>query len=141
MLANNASLLAGDASYSQQRDARRRASKGQNMASSAAGGAESVVRGVGEGVAGVFLQPVRGAQKGGVGGFFKGVARGVAGVVVKPVVGVLDGATQVVEGIGTAAGGGAAPRASHVTGPLRFVRLPDSDECALRGTEPLGDAS
>jgi len=26
-----------------------------------------------------------------------------------------------------------------VTGPLRFVRLPDSDECALRGTEPLGD--
>jgi len=52
---------------------------------------------------------------------------------------VLDGATQVVEGIGTAAGGGAAPRASHVTGPLRFVRLPDSDECALRGTEPLGD--
>ena len=76
---------------------------------------------------------------GGVGGFFKGVARGVAGVVVKPVVGVLDGATQVVEGIGTAAGGGAAPRASHVTGPLRFVRLPDSEECALRGTEPLGD--
>ena len=109
------------------------------MASSAAGGAESVVRGVGEGVAGVFLQPVRGAQKGGVGGFFKGVARGVAGVVVKPVVGVLDGATQVVEGIGTAAGGGAAPRASHVAGPLRFVRLPDSEECALRGTEPLGD--
>ena len=109
------------------------------MASSAAGGAESVVRGVGEGVAGVFLQPVRGAQKGGVGGFFKGVARGVAGVVVKPVVGVLDGATQVVEGIGTAAGGGVQPRASHVTGPLRFVQLPDSDECALRGTEPLGD--
>jgi hypothetical protein len=139
VLANNASLLAGDASYSQQRDARRRASKGQNMASCAAGGAESVVRGVGEGVAGVFLQPVRGAQKGGVGGFFKGVARGVAGVVVKPVVGVLDGATQVVEGIGTAAGGGAAPRASHVTGPRRFVRLPDSEECALRGTEPLGD--
>ena len=90
-------------------------------------------------MAGVFLQPGRGAPKGGVGGFFKGVARGVAGVVVKPVVGVLDGATQVVEGIGTAAGGGAAPRASHVTGPLRFVRLPDSDECALRGTEPLGD--
>ena len=141
VLANNASLLAGDASYSQQRDARRRASKGRNMASSAAGGAESVVRGVGEGVAGVFLQPVRGAQKGGVGGFFKGVARGVAGVVVKPVVGVLDGATQVVEGFGTAAGGGAAPRASRVAPPLRFVQLSDSEECALRGTEPLGDES
>ena len=111
------------------------------MASSAAGGSESVVRGVGEGVAGVFLQPVRGAQKGGVGGFFKGVARGVAGVVVKPVVGVLDGATQVVEGFGTAAGGGAAPRASRVAPPLRFVQLSDSEECALRGTEPLGDES
>ena len=138
VLANNASLLAGDASYSQQRDARRRASKGADMANSAASGAESVVRGIGEGVAGVFLQPVRGARKGGVGGFFKGVARGVAGVVVKPVVGVLDGATQVIEGVGTVANGGAAKGATHVAPALQFVRLPDSEEVALRGTQALG---
>ena len=48
-----------------------------------------------QGVAGVVLEPMRGAESGGAGGFVRGVGKGLAGLVVKPVAGVLDFAAQV----------------------------------------------
>jgi vacuolar protein sorting-associated protein 13A/C len=52
------------------------------------------------GVAGLIVDPLRGAQKEGVGGFFKGVGKGLLGVVAKPTSGVLGLSTQTLKGLG-----------------------------------------
>jgi hypothetical protein len=52
------------------------------------------------GVAGLIVDPVRGAQKEGVGGFFKGVGKGLVGVVAKPTSGMLGLSTQTLKGLG-----------------------------------------
>ena len=98
---------------------------------------QAVARGFGEGVAGVFLKPVQGAQKEGAAGFFKGLAQGVVGVAVKPVVGVLDGATTLVQGVGDAVSGERPPEAQRLAPPLKLAPLADSDELALEGAEGL----
>lgn len=59
----------------------------------------SLFTGVGQGIVGVFMQPVQGAEKDGIEGFFKGTLKGLAGLVVKPVVGVMDMTSKTAEGI------------------------------------------
>ena len=51
---------------------------------------KGVALGIGRGLAGIFVDPVKGAQQGAkqsaghaIGGFFKGVGQGLMGVVVK----------------------------------------------------------
>ncbi|KAJ4455689.1 putative Vacuolar protein sorting-associated protein 13a [Paratrimastix pyriformis] len=56
-------------------------------------------RGLVEGVAGVVIKPVVGAQRQGVEGFVKGVGKGIVGVFVRPTAGVFDLATKTLEGI------------------------------------------
>ena len=48
-----------------------------------------------QGVAGVVLEPIRGAEAGGAAGFVRGVGKGLAGLAVKPLAGVLDFVSQV----------------------------------------------
>lgn len=43
-----------------------------------------------DGVCGVLVRPLQGAQKGGAGGFMKGLGRGAVGLVIRPVGGVVD---------------------------------------------------
>lgn len=62
-------------------------------------GAKSLGSGVLEGVGGLFLQPVLGAESEGVEGFFKGVGKGITGLAVKPVTGVLDMFSRTFDGI------------------------------------------
>ena len=57
-------------------------------------GAQAFGSGVVQGLLGVILDPIRGAQRDGVEGFFKGVGRGLVGALVKPTVGVRTPATQ-----------------------------------------------
>ena len=54
--------------------------------------------GILQGVSGVFIQPVKGAQKEGLQGFVKGVGKGIVGAAVKPVVGVGDFLSNTVGG-------------------------------------------
>jgi len=55
--------------------------------------------GIYKGITGVVTAPIDGAIKEGGIGFLKGVGKGVAGVFIKPVVGVADFATRAAEGI------------------------------------------
>jgi hypothetical protein len=74
-------------------------------------GTRDLGRGVAQGLAGVVLDPLRGAEAEGAAGFVKGVGRGVAGLVAKPVAGVLDFAARTSEGLvatAKALGGGGA---------------------------------
>ena len=51
-------------------------------------------------VAGVVIEPVRGAKKGGVKGGAVGLGKGVLGLVCKPVAGTIDLVTHTTRGIG-----------------------------------------
>jgi hypothetical protein len=62
-------------------------------------GVTQVGKGFYKGLKGVFVDPIRGAQREGVGGFFKGVGTGVAGIVVRPMAGILGGAQTVLSGV------------------------------------------
>ncbi|OQR81400.1 vacuolar associated sorting protein [Thraustotheca clavata] len=55
------------------------------------------------GIAGLFVDPIRGAYSGSR-GFAVGMVKGVTGVVVKPVVGTIDMTTHVMEGLRDIAG-------------------------------------
>ena len=50
-------------------------------------------------VAGVIVEPVKGAKKGGVKGGAKGFGKGMLGLVCKPVKGTIDLVTQTTRGI------------------------------------------
>lgn len=86
-------------------------------------GGKSLAKGVFHGVAGVFVDPVKGAQSEGVAGFFKGVGKvraalparrrgssgararalqGIMGVVAKPTAGAINLASSTLKGIGAA---------------------------------------
>lgn len=79
-------------------------------------GMESLGSGIVDGIAGIFVDPIRGAKKGGAGGFFKGIATGITGVVARPVLGVADAGAGII---------GAARKAiSDDTVILRRQRLP-----------------
>ncbi|EGG19552.1 hypothetical protein DFA_00130 [Cavenderia fasciculata] len=56
-------------------------------------------KGIFEGVTGVVVEPIRGAQeKGGV-GFIQGVGKGLLGVVCKPISGAMDFVSKPIEGL------------------------------------------
>ena len=71
-----------------------------------------------QGLAGVILDPLRGAEREGALGFVKGVGKGLTGLVVKPVAGVLDFTNKASEGVVNSAkaltgpAAGAAPAAA-----------------------------
>jgi len=71
-------------------------------------GARALLKGVGEGVAGLVVKPIRGAQRSGLGGLLKGSYQGVSGLLARPVVGLLDLGSTTVEGLinGTKKSGG-----------------------------------
>jgi hypothetical protein len=50
-------------------------------------GGKQLARGLFEGITGIVVQPLKGAEKDGVKGFAKGLAQGIVGVAVKPVTG------------------------------------------------------
>lgn len=51
-------------------------------------------------VAGVILEPVRGAKKGGAKGGAIGLGKGILGLICKPVAGTIDLVTHTTRGIG-----------------------------------------
>merc|ERR1711871_636650 len=71
------------------------------------------------GVAGVFLDPLKGFKDGGVTGGAKGMVKGVVGLVVKPVSGALGLVNNLAEGI---AATGAALDGSEPTARSRMYR-------------------
>ncbi|KAK2951005.1 putative Vacuolar protein sorting-associated protein 13C [Blattamonas nauphoetae] len=72
--------------------------KGQrHHGQSLARGFKAFGKGIATGLTGVFVDPVRGAQRDGAKGFFKGIGQGLVGTVVKPVVGTVDLATKTID--------------------------------------------
>ncbi|CAH1799951.1 unnamed protein product [Owenia fusiformis] len=61
------------------------------------------VMGVGLGVSGIVVQPLRGAQEEGAEGFFKGVGKGLLGLITKPTGGAADMVSMTFDGIRRAA--------------------------------------
>ena len=114
--------LTFDAEYVQRRNEREAAVRsGKKNAALAA--AQGVGGGVASGIAGVFLQPVKGARSGGVGGFFKGVAKGVTGLVTKPTSGLLEAASHVTSKAGKAGSNASVESAINRTERSRAARL------------------
>jgi hypothetical protein len=67
-------------------------------------GAEGLSDGIFEGLAGLVLQPIDGAQKDGFWGGLRGMGKGLVGVVAKPVSGAVALASNTFKGIGNTAG-------------------------------------
>lgn len=59
---------------------------GENLAL----GGKGLLMGVVEGVSGVVMRPIEGAQQQGVGGFFAGIGKGVVGLVTRPTAAIAD---------------------------------------------------
>ena len=59
---------------------------GENLAQ----GGKGLFMGVVEGVSGVVMRPIEGAQQQGVGGFFTGIGKGVVGLVTRPTAAIAD---------------------------------------------------
>lgn len=81
--------------------ARQRANRKQakHVGDGALQGVQALGTGIFAGIAGIVMNPVKGARKGGIAGFAKGVGTGIVGVVVKPVTGVFEFASKTTEGI------------------------------------------
>ncbi|ETP41887.1 hypothetical protein F442_11135 [Phytophthora nicotianae P10297] len=62
-------------------------------------GSRELSLGVYEGVAGLVLNPMRGAQESGAVGFVKGTITGIIGLPVKPVAGIFDFASRATQGV------------------------------------------
>ena len=62
-------------------------------------GTMALLKGVGLGVAGLVVKPIRGARQSGFGGLLRGSFQGVSGLVARPVVGMLDLGSNTVEGL------------------------------------------
>ncbi|EGR30928.1 PH domain protein [Ichthyophthirius multifiliis] len=119
-ISNGISALCMDEEYLQERE-KLRSKKPKHIGEGAIQGATSIVSGIAQGIAGVFLQPFQGAKKEGVLGFFKGAAKGIAGLVVKPITGVLDAASAATEGIkNTITYGDDKPNESRLRAPRIF---------------------
>ena len=99
------------------------------QAGALAGGA-AVARGLAEGIGGVFLKPVHGAQTAGVAGFFTGVAQGIAGVAIKPVVGVLDGGMTLLQGVSQQVSTSTVTQ--HIRPAATFTTIHNSDQKVLQ---------
>ena len=61
-------------------------------------GLQSFGEGIVGGVAGIFVDPVRMAQKEGALGFFKGIGTGLTGAITRPTLGVIDAASGIIAG-------------------------------------------
>ncbi|XP_055887721.1 intermembrane lipid transfer protein VPS13A-like isoform X3 [Biomphalaria glabrata] len=59
----------------------------------------TLVMGVGLGLSGVILDPIKGAHEEGVEGFFKGVGKGILGLLTKPTGGVVDMVSMAFDGL------------------------------------------
>jgi hypothetical protein len=70
------------------------------MVSGMAIGTRYMVESLVSAVAGVVLEPMRGAKKGGFKGGAVGFGRGILGLVCKPVAGTIDLVTYTARGIG-----------------------------------------
>ncbi|KAL3673967.1 hypothetical protein V7S43_001652 [Phytophthora oleae] len=62
-------------------------------------GSRELSLGVYEGVAGLVLNPMRGAQESGAVGFVRGTITGIIGLPVKPVAGIFDFASRATQGV------------------------------------------
>ncbi|XP_012945076.2 vacuolar protein sorting-associated protein 13A, partial [Aplysia californica] len=71
----------------------------QGLPSSLAAASKTMVMGVGLGLSGVVLDPIKGAHEDGVEGFFKGVGKGLLGLLTKPTGGVVDMVSMAFDGI------------------------------------------
>lgn len=90
-------------------------------------GASSLVTGIKEGVKGLFLDPVHGAQQHGAKGFVRGMGTGIVGAFAKPVSGALGFVSQTAKGIsntGDYLSDGPAQRVHHVRAK-RFIDAAD----------------
>ncbi|GAO16707.1 hypothetical protein UVI_02002530 [Ustilaginoidea virens] len=52
-----------------------------------------------DGITGLVMQPMKGAEKGGAGGFVKGVGKGIGGLVAKPAAGIWGFPAYMMQGI------------------------------------------
>lgn len=75
-----------------------------NVISGVYRGTTVLVGSVFNGVAGLVVQPVRGAKKQGVKGATLGVGKGILGLICKPIAGSIDMITHTVRGIGNTPG-------------------------------------
>jgi len=71
----------------------------KNAVSGVAYGTKAMLSKVFSAVAGVIVEPVKGAKRGGIKGGAKGFGKGMLGLVCKPVKGTIDLVTQTTRGI------------------------------------------
>lgn len=90
--------LAMDSKYKQERT-RRKAKEAKSVSQGVSQGSRELGRALYDGLTGVVLAPLRGAERNGVYGFGKGVFTGLVGIAVKPAVGVLDFGSRFSEGL------------------------------------------
>ncbi|KAL3884630.1 hypothetical protein ACJMK2_024757 [Sinanodonta woodiana] len=108
-----------------------------NVGEGFARGGKGLVMGVFDGVTGIVLKPIEGAQKEGVEGFFKGIGKGLVGVVTRPTSGVIDFASSSFEGIKRIAEMSVEihrlrpPRRFHKDGILRPYNLQEAEGCSI----------
>lgn len=67
-------------------------------------GGFAIVKGVFDGVTGIFVEPVKGGIKDGASGVFKGIGRGLIGVAAKPIGGVAGFVQCTVQGVANTPG-------------------------------------
>ncbi|GLE02330.1 hypothetical protein PINS_up011168 [Pythium insidiosum] len=104
-LGKGVALLAMDEQYNvqRQRHTNKQKKRINDLGDAIAEGGKGLVGGVWDGVKGVVMAPVRGAERDGAGGFVVGIGQGVAGLFVKPTAGFLDMLTSLSRGAKTSA--------------------------------------
>jgi hypothetical protein len=85
------------------KSAQRNQQQASNAVTGLADGLQSFGSSLIKGIAGVVVDPVKGAQKNGAKGFAKGVVTGLAGIMIKPTSGAIAGVAQTMQGIGNTA--------------------------------------
>lgn len=98
-LGTAAAFVSFDSDYRAKRAQRKQREQPKNVGYGIGQGAFEFSKGLFDGITGLVVQPITGAQKEGAAGFFKGMGKGAAGLVVKPVVGALDLVQRTAEGI------------------------------------------
>lgn len=98
-IGSNLSALTLDSKFKSKRQEYYQGEAPGSLLESLGSGGSKVFEGVVEGVGGVVLQPIRGAERHGMKGFGTGVVRGITGLVFKPFVGVADGLSEILKGI------------------------------------------
>ncbi|XP_076444664.1 LOW QUALITY PROTEIN: intermembrane lipid transfer protein VPS13A-like [Babylonia areolata] len=101
-LGNALAALSFDKQYQKKRR-RRLELQPRNLPGSLAQACHTLVVGVGLGLSGIILDPVKGAHEDGVEGFFKGIGKGILGLLTKPTGGVIDMVSMAFDGLRRAA--------------------------------------